>query len=356
MSRRICSSSSSCRASMSSRARTWAAKVLERSRRISCRLRGHSRWSGLVDLEVLSIRFHCSGLTRIRRLMVVGMESGRSLGCRAGLELGGALTESTPVVGRQLPWSPAHPCQHSSDEFGRIACRTSPRNNAGVRQSDDNHSAITFEGATRPSSQIVLGMLVDLTSSAQSPANRGERVAPEAQDQPNPERGNHRLVKGPARVFETSPIREVTRALGSDKDTVAGGGEARIEPNAVKHVSDALLHLRIASLLPSFVVKGESLGLAVHLVDTGPHRAKPLIRWIRARVVPQQIHIRGGRERGTAGIEHFPGTIQQITRNQLRKRFGGRCHAGCSHTLQDYPTWRLRSRQASAGTGGAMSG
>ena len=28
----------------------------------------------------------------------------------------------------------------------------------------------------------------------------------------------------------------------------------------------------------------------------------------------------------------------------------------CSHTLQDYPTRRSRSRQASAGTGGAMSG
>ena len=134
-------------------------------------------------------------------------------------------------------------------------------------------------------------------------------------------------MKGPARIFETSPITEVIRALGSDKDTVAGRGEARIEPGTVEHVPDALLHLWIASLLPGFVVKGETLGLAAHLVDTGPYRAKPLIRWIRARVVPQQIHIRGARECGTAGIEHLSGTIQQIARNQRRKRFDGRCHA-----------------------------
>ena len=83
------------------------------------------------------------------------------------------MRESTSVEGmQQLPWSRAHPRQHSSDEFGRIACRTSPCNDAGVRQSDDNCSAVTFEGSARPPSQIALNMLVDLTSSAQSSANR----------------------------------------------------------------------------------------------------------------------------------------------------------------------------------------
>ena len=201
----------------------------------------------------------------------------------AGQKARSGLTESTPVGGvRQLPRSPAHPRQHSSNQFGRIARRTSPRNDARVRQSDDDHSAAALEGTSRPSSQILLDMFVDLTNSAQSPANGGERVAPEAQDQPHPERGYHRLVKGPARIFETSPIMEVLRTLGSDKDTVAGRGEARIEPGPVEQVPDALLHLRIASLLPGFVVQGEALGLAAHLDYTGPHRAKPLIRRIRA--------------------------------------------------------------------------
>ena len=73
---------------------------------------------------------------------------------------------------RRLPRSRAHPRQHSSDEFGRIACRTSPRNDAGVRQSDDNQSVVALERPTRPPSQILLDMPVNPAGSAQLPANR----------------------------------------------------------------------------------------------------------------------------------------------------------------------------------------
>ena len=94
----------------------------------------------------------------------------------AGQKARSGLTESTPVGGvRQLPRSPVHPRQHSSNQFGRIARRTSPRNDARVRQSDDDHSAAALEGPSRPSSQILLDMFVDLTSSAQSPAKRRGR-------------------------------------------------------------------------------------------------------------------------------------------------------------------------------------